>query len=280
MTNVGLGLPIADLESLLAWARLADDGPFCTLGLLDRLVYDNPEPLVTLAAIAGATTRIRVQTEVLLAPLRSTALLAKQAATLDRISGGRFTLGLGVGGRVDDHLAAETDIRTRGRRLDMQMSEMRRIWSGSPFTAEVGPIGPKPFRPGGPEVLFGAFRPPALERVARWGDGFLAAAPVEWCGRLFDSVRESWSAAGRAGAPRLVAQVNVALGSAVDSARQNIADYYGKDAPWVLGRLLTTPGQIRDTVTAFSDLGADEVVFYCWSPDIDQVGRLADVVGL
>ncbi|SMD18606.1 LLM class flavin-dependent oxidoreductase [Kibdelosporangium aridum] len=279
MTNVGLGLPIADLESLLAWARLADEGPFSTLGLLDRLVYDNPEPLVTLAAIAGATTRIRVQTEVLLAPLRSTALLAKQAATLDRISGGRFTLGLGVGGRVDDHLAADTDIRTRGRRLDEQMSQMRRIWSGLPLDTEVGPIGPKPFRPGGPEVLFGAFRPPALERVARWGDGFLCAAPVEWCDRLFRTVRESWSAAGRSGTPRLVAQVNVALGSTVDSARRNIADYYGKDAPWVVDRLLTTPEQIRDAVAAFAELGVDEVMLYCWSPDIGQVGKLADVVG-
>lgn len=276
LTNTGLGLPIADPESLLTWARLADEGPFSTLGLLDRLVYDNPEPLVTLAAIAGATTRIRVQTEVLLAPLRSTVLLAKQAATLDRISGGRFTLGLGVGGRIDDHLAAGTDIRTRGRRLDEQMSEMRRIWSGSAWNAEVGPIGPKPFRAGGPEVLFGAFRDRALARVAQWGDGFLSAAPVEWCGRLFDTVRESWAAAGRLGAPRLVAQVNVALGHTVDDARRNIADYYGQDARWALDRLVTNSRQLRDTVAAFADLGADEVMLYCWSPDISQLGIIAE----
>src|SRR3954466_15997940 len=102
--NVGLGLPVADPFSLFSWARRADAGPFSTLGLLDRLVYTNPEPLVALAALAGATSRIRVQTEGLPGPLRSTALLAKQTATLDRMSGGRFTLGIGVGGRADDHL--------------------------------------------------------------------------------------------------------------------------------------------------------------------------------
>src|SRR2546425_1123940 len=72
--KIGPGLAIGAPEVLLTWARLADDGAFSTLGPLDRFVYDNPEPLVTLAAIAGATTRIRVQTEVLLAPLREPAL--------------------------------------------------------------------------------------------------------------------------------------------------------------------------------------------------------------
>jgi hypothetical protein len=164
--NIGLGLPITDPPSLLDWARRADAAPFSTLGLLDRLVYDNPEPLVTLAVIAGATTRIRLQTEVLLAPLRGPALLAKQAATLDRLSGGRLVLGLGVG-RLDDHLASGTDLRTRGRRLDEQLALMRRLWSGQPFDDRVGPIGPAPARPGGPEILFGGFQPAALERAAR-----------------------------------------------------------------------------------------------------------------
>ncbi len=126
--SVGLGLPIGDPAQLVTWARRADATPFTTLALLDRLVYANPEPLITLATLAGATSRVRLQTEVLLAPLHHTPLLAKQAATLDLLSGGRFTLGIGIGGRDDDYLAAGVDIRTRGRRLDGQMAELRRLW--------------------------------------------------------------------------------------------------------------------------------------------------------
>ncbi|TMQ90015.1 LLM class flavin-dependent oxidoreductase [Actinomadura soli] len=280
--NVGIGLPIGDPALLPGWARRADAGPFSTLGLLDRLVYHNPEPLVALAVLAGATSRVRVQTEVLLAPLREPALLAKQAATLDRMTGGRLVLGLGVGSRDDDHQVTGVDIRTRGRRLDGQMAVMRRIWSGQPYGDDIGPIGPAPARPGGPEVLFGGFQRAALARVARWGDGFLAAAAPSWAGGLFDTVRASWKEHGRDGAPRIVAQVNVALGpqDVVDDARANMHAYYaftGRADQMVAG-MLTTPVEIRDAIAAYADLGADEVILYCYGLDPAQVDRLADVL--
>ncbi|MEU5367366.1 LLM class flavin-dependent oxidoreductase [Streptomyces sp. NPDC005925] len=280
--NIGIGLPIGDPATLRTWARRADAGPFSTLGLLDRLVYDNPEPLVALAVLAGATSRIRVQTEVLLAPLRDTALLAKQAATLDRMTGGRLTLGLGIGGRDDDHVAAGIDRSTRGRRMDEQMAVMRRLWSGEPYGPGAGTIGPAPARPGGPEVLFGGFKPVALERVARWGDGFLAAAAPSWAGGLFDTVRGFWKEYGRDGGPRLVAQVNVALGPqhVTDDARSAMRAYYAFTgmADRMVAGMLTTPTQIREAITAFTDLGADEVMLYCYGLDPDQVDRIADVV--
>ncbi|MEV5708635.1 LLM class flavin-dependent oxidoreductase [Actinoallomurus sp. NPDC052274] len=280
--NVGIGLPIGDPATLLDWARRADAGPFSTLGLLDRLVFDNPEPLVALAVLAGATSRVRVQTEVLLAPLRDTALLAKQAATLDRMSGGRLVLGLGVGGREDDHRAAGVPVGVRGRRLDEQMAVLRRVWAGEPYGDEVGPIGPAPARAGGPEVLFGGFKPVALERVARWGDGFLAAAAPSWAGGLFDTVRGFWKEYGRDGEPRIVAQVNAALGpqDVVDDAHARMHAYYtftGMADRMVAG-MLTTPGEIRDAIAAFTDLGADEVMLYCYGLDPNQVDRLADVL--
>ncbi|MEW2396933.1 LLM class flavin-dependent oxidoreductase [Streptomyces sp. NPDC046862] len=281
--NIGLGLPIDNPNALLTWARQADASPFTTLGLLDRVVYDNPEPLVTLAVLAGATTRVRVQTEVLLAPHHNTAILAKQTATLDRLSGGRFTLGIGVGGREDDCRVTGTDLRRRGRRLDEQMESLRWTWAGRPYAEGVGPIGPLPATPGGPEVLFGGFAPAALERVARWGDGFLGAAlPPAHMDRLFRDVEKAWQKHERPGRPRLVAQANVAVGesSMIDDARANLLRYYAFTgrADYMADGLLTSAEAVRDTVAGFAGIGADEVILYCWSSDVDQVARLADVV--
>lgn len=279
--NIGLGLPIGDIDALLTWARRADEGPFRTVALLDRLVYDNPEPLIALAAVAGATSRVRVQTEVLLGPLREPTSLAKQSATLDRISGGRFTLGIGVGAREDDFVAADADYHHRGRRLDEQMAVLRRVWAGEPVVAGVDPIGPAPTRQGAPEVLFGGFAPAALERIARWGDGFLNAAPLEHTDQLFRAVERFWDDAGRTGRPRLVAQINAAVGpeSVVAEATRAIRRYYGATPAFLemtLQGLRTSVADVRDAVRAFGDLGADEVMFYCWSTDPDQVDRLAD----
>lgn len=281
--NIGLGLPVDDPAQLLTWARRADAGPFSTLGLLDRLVYDNPEPLVTLAALAGATSRIRVQTEVLIAPLHTTALLAKQTATLDRLSGGRFTLGIGVGGREDDCRAAGIDLHHRGRRLDEQLTRLRRTWSGEPYADGVGPIGPAPLTPGGPEILFGGFAPAALDRVGRFGDGFLGAAlPPHFMTNLFRDVEAVWQKHDRPGRPRLVAQANVALGpdDTVDHARRNLRDYYAFSGhvEYMESGLLTTARQIRDATDAYFGIGADEVVLYCWASDPDQIDRLADTL--
>jgi alkanesulfonate monooxygenase SsuD/methylene tetrahydromethanopterin reductase-like flavin-dependent oxidoreductase (luciferase family) len=101
--KIGLGLPesIPGVRSrlLLDWARKAEAGPFSSLSVFDRLVYSNYEPLMTLAATAAVIQRIRLMTSVLLAPLRNPALLAKMVASLDALSNGRLTLGLGIGGR-------------------------------------------------------------------------------------------------------------------------------------------------------------------------------------
>jgi alkanesulfonate monooxygenase SsuD/methylene tetrahydromethanopterin reductase-like flavin-dependent oxidoreductase (luciferase family) len=190
-------------------------------------------------------------------------------------------LGLGIGGRDDDHLVAGVDKRTRGRRLDDQVAVMRRLWSGEQYGDGAGPIGPAPARPGGPEVLFGGFKPAARERVARWGEGFLAAAPPSWAGGLFDTVRTSWKAHDRDGEPRLVAQVNVALGPqhVIDDARAAMRAYYAFTgmADRMTAGMLTSPAEIRATLTAFADLGADEVMLYCYGLDPTQVDRLAEV---
>ena len=112
------------------------------------------------------------------------------------------------------------------------------------------------------------------------GDGYLCAAPPGLAEKLFGDVERSWSAAGRSGRPRMVAQVNVAIGpeSTQRDALAQLHSYYGSGADRAIQNMRTTPRDIRDVVAAFGDLGADEVMPYCWSGDIDQIDRLADVL--
>src|SRR6476619_3675911 len=99
--DVGIGLPNTipgtDGRLVVEWARRADGGPFSTLGVLDRLAYDSIDPFAALAAAAGVTERIGLATMIAIGPLRNAALLAKQAASVDALSGQRLTLGLAVG---------------------------------------------------------------------------------------------------------------------------------------------------------------------------------------
>jgi alkanesulfonate monooxygenase SsuD/methylene tetrahydromethanopterin reductase-like flavin-dependent oxidoreductase (luciferase family) len=176
--KLGIGLPATILhippELILEWAKRADGKSFSSLGIIDRLVYPNLEPMVTLAAVASVTAHVRLMTKVLLAPLRNAAMLAKEAATLDRISNGRLTMGLGIGGRKGDSMGAAVPHGTRAKRFEEQLSLMKRIWSNEPVGDGVGKIGPPPVQAGGPEILIGGYSAAAVSRVGRFADGFIA----------------------------------------------------------------------------------------------------------
>ncbi|TMK96664.1 MAG: LLM class flavin-dependent oxidoreductase, partial [Actinobacteria bacterium] len=124
--RVGVGMPNTisgvDGRSMLEWARRAEAGPFTSLGVLDRIPYESFEPFITLAAAAAATSRIGLVTMVVIGPLRSPVLLAKQAASVDEISAGRLTLGLAVGARQEDYRSLGLDHRRRGEMLTEQLA--------------------------------------------------------------------------------------------------------------------------------------------------------------
>lgn len=283
--KIGIGLPSTFRNipgSLLReWARSADEGPFSSLALLDRLVYQDFESLTTLAVAAGETRRIRLMTAILLAPLRNTGVLAKQAATLDALSAGRLTLGFGIGGREDDYRAASVSFHSRGKRFEQQLEEMTRLWSGEPVDEQTGPVGPKPVQPGGPEVLIGAFAPAAIARLGRWGHGYLAGGgdlhQIHECFRLAE---KSWQQGGRSGKPRLVADAYYGLGpNAAARSSEYILDYHaplGPMAQQMARFVLSTPEAVRASIQAFADLGTDELVLMPCIPELDQVQRLAD----
>jgi alkanesulfonate monooxygenase SsuD/methylene tetrahydromethanopterin reductase-like flavin-dependent oxidoreductase (luciferase family) len=254
------------------------------LGVLDRLVYKNHESLVALAAAAAVTDRIRLQSTVLIAPVRDAALLAKQAATIDAFSGERLTLGLGVGGREDDFSAASASFEDRCRRFDEQLDLMKRVWSGEPVGDGIGKIGPSPTQPGGPELLIGAYSPVPLKRVGRWADGFISGGipDPEQARQMYDVAEESWRAEGREGKPRFVRCIYYALGPDAERGGDYIRDYYGYfgGAEEDMARSIpSSPETIEGLIQGFTDVGADELV--CWPTiaDLDQLDRLAELVG-
>ena len=286
--DIAIGLPATIPGTrgslVLDWAKRADSSPFSSLGILDRLVYPNYEPLITLAAAAALTSRVRLMTTVLIAPLRGAGVLAKQAATIDALSGGRLTLGLGVGAREDDFRAAPAPFHDRGRRFEEQLDLMRRVWSGQPVSNEVGPIGPPPARAGGPELLIGGYSPAAIRRVGRWADGFVSGGvrDPEQVRQLFDLAEESWRAEGREGRPRLVASLYYALGPNAARGGDYIRHYYsyfGPAADDMARSIPSSPETLDNLIRGFGEVGADEVV--CWPTvaQLDQVDRLAEVVG-
>jgi alkanesulfonate monooxygenase SsuD/methylene tetrahydromethanopterin reductase-like flavin-dependent oxidoreductase (luciferase family) len=168
--EIGIGLPATipgiSRDELLAWARRADERGFSSVGTIDRLVYPNLEPLVTLAAASAVTERIRLTTDILLVPIRGNgAILAKQAATLEALSNGRLTLGVAPGARPDDFEATRTPYHRRGRLMDECLEEMKRVWAGDK-RGFAGAIGPPRARDRGPELLVGGSVEASARRVA------------------------------------------------------------------------------------------------------------------
>lgn len=155
------------------------------------------EPLTTLAVVAGRTSRIRLGTNILIAALRRPVVLAKTAATLDVLSGGRLDLGVGVGWQREEYEAAGLDFARRGRLLDETLAVCRTLWSerradfaGEHVSFEGIHQMPEPTQPGGvPIWVSGRVNPPVVARVGRFGAGWIpwgddAADPVAGANRM------------------------------------------------------------------------------------------------
>ncbi len=284
--RIAIGLPNAIPSAsgvrFAEWASRAEAAGFSSLGTIGRVVFDCHEELVALAAAAGATRRIGLVTTVLIGPVREPVLLAKQAATLDSVSGGRFTLGLGVGWRTDDFLATGTDFHRRGERLEEQIATLRRVWSGERFSERVGAVGPRPARKGGPELVVGGTAPAALERAGRLADGFLAPpSPPGEVEKMIQVVRQARRRAGLPGEPRVLGAGYFALGDDVERSLANMTAYYtagGRGFVETMTKsLLTTPERVRAAIAGLEGIGVDEMFLWPASDDLSQVDRLAEI---
>lgn len=285
--EVGIGLPntLPGTEGpvLVDWARRAEEGGFSTLGTIGRLVYPNYDELIALAAAAAVTTRIRLTTAILIAPLQlNAALLAKQAASVDRLSGGRLVLGVATGGREDDFTASGMTTKGRGRRLDEQLQEMKRIWSGEK-RGEAGAIGPAPARPGGPEIIVGGMAEAAYTRAARFGNGWIMGGGTpEMLAQGKQALERAWQAEGRSGRPRTLALAYFALGDRPrEQADAYIKDYYaflGDFAGQIAAGAAISAEMVRGYQSAFEQAGCDELIWVPTASDPSQVSLLAAAV--
>jgi alkanesulfonate monooxygenase SsuD/methylene tetrahydromethanopterin reductase-like flavin-dependent oxidoreductase (luciferase family) len=280
--DVAIGLPNAvpgtSGDQLTEWARRAEARGFSSLGTIDRVAYPNLEPLTALAAAAAVTERIGLATTVLLGPLRvNPVALAKQVASVHNISGGRMTLGIGLGGREDDYEVAGVDTSTRGRDLDVMLERMKEVWDGD----EMGPEHETQ-----PRVLVGGSVEASFKRAARFGDGWIAAgAPPEQFAEWRQGFESAWSEAGRSEAPQNAALAYYSLGDrAEEDARDYLADYYawlGEDvANFIVGAAAKDPEAAQQAVAAFDAAGCQELFLFPSSSDPQQVDLLADALGM
>ena len=258
---------------------------------IDRVAYDNLEPLTVLAAAAGATQKIRLGTSVLLGNLRHPSHLAKIVGTLDFIANGRMTLGLGFGSRESDYKAVEIPFAKRGSRAVEQVKLIKRLWTeenvthkGQFFNIENLSIGPRPIQRPVP-IWTGGSAEVALKRAGTWADGFICgSSAIPDFGQTWEKVAGYARAAGRnpdqiekAGLTFMA--INDDHAKAVKIVEDYMLRYYGKLRGEVASTsLVGSPNAIVERIGAFFSRGLDTLIIGVADPDPRQLDRFGEQI--
>jgi alkanesulfonate monooxygenase SsuD/methylene tetrahydromethanopterin reductase-like flavin-dependent oxidoreductase (luciferase family) len=282
--DIGIGLPntltVAG-PTVVDWARRAEERGFTSLATIDRIVYPSYDSLTTLAVAAGATSRIGLFSNILLGPVYPPVWLAKATASLDALSGGRLTLGLGVGGRPDDFAAMDRPMQRRGKLMDETLDLLHRSWAGEPVTGDDLPVGPAPANGNRVPVLIGGTSEAAVRRTVSYGEGWTSGGGgPDRAAPMIEKVRRAWADAGREGEPRIAALVYFGL-SDPDVSRASLRHYYGFLGDWtetIVESAVRTPQAAKDIARRFADLGVTEIAFDPTVPSLEEIDRLADAV--
>jgi len=285
--RIGLSLPgmLGDVDRacFLQWCHRIEGDGWDTLGLGERIAYRNLEMFTSLAAAATVTERVRIAATLVILPMHSEAWVAKQIATLDVLSGGRVTLGVGVGGREEDYRALGRSFSRRFDRLDEQVTRLRELWAGAPPGDGLDPIGPRPVQDPIP-VLSGAMGPRSLRRSARWADGiagFELDPTPESLRRWRAGVDAAWEGAGRAEPPYRMTSFWFALGDEPEAQLRRYGRHYlgvfGDDVAAAMADACTVAGAdaLRRAVASCREAGVDEIQLVPTTSDPHELDRLA-----
>jgi probable F420-dependent oxidoreductase len=194
-------------DYLLAYDHVLGAHPDREPRLTGPYTHEHPfhEPMVFFGFLAAVTTRLQLTTGIIILPQRQTALVAKQAAEIDVLSGGRLRLGVGLGWNYVEYEALGKDFHTRGRRMEEQVAVLRKLWTeplvnyrGEDHVIDNAGISPMPVQRPIP-IWFGGAAEPALNRAARLADGWMPASrkPDDAAKRLIEYLERSLEQAGR-----------------------------------------------------------------------------------
>ncbi|WP_165367460.1 LLM class flavin-dependent oxidoreductase [Phytoactinopolyspora endophytica] len=284
--KIGIGLSVAvpgrPPREIRQWAEDSERLGFHSLGSIDRLIYDILDPLVSLGAAAAVTERIQLFTSVLNVGWRNNPILfAKQLATIDLISEGRLTAGLGIGGWPDDFAASGAPTKGHGKLFDDALTEMRRVWDGD--VKSISGATPLPGA-GRPRLLIAGLVQAGYARAARFGDGWVAPTlSRELLTNGVRGVNEEWAKADRSGKPQILTGRYFCCGpDATDVMSEYVAHYYGSKDPQdnepILADSIDSDERLLDELIVLSRAGVDDVVLYPASSSLDQVHLLAEAL--
>lgn len=284
--KIGIGLPnqIRDVNPALIpqWASRAEHAGFCSLATIGRTAYPGAMDTVALAAAAAVTSKIGLTSTVILATVWPPVLLAKELASIDAMSGGRLTLGLGIGGnRTDDFVVDGRPAKNLGTRIESDLQVYRSVWKGQRVGGGGNPAVPAATR--SIPMMFGGMVPATFKRMAKWGRGYIAASlPPAAIEPFFDAARKAWKDEGRDGSPTLVAIAWYVFAD-VDKGRNNVRDYYlaigSEQADTIVdGALHVCSEGVRHAVSSFAAIGADQLIFHQAYADLSEIDKLAEAV--
>ena len=285
--KIGMTLPVMEpdlsRQDLEDWTLRVDAGPWSHIALGERILFPNPEFISTLSAVAAWTKRVEIIATISVLTMHNPILSAKQFATIDMISEGRFTLGVGVGGREEDYNAiGSTWSDRRWATLSDRVKTMQSVWSKEYHPS----LGPTPFSMNGPQILAGAVGPKAMEMSADFADGlagFSFNADIEEIKDSFNRVQKAFEEKNKS--PRLVTSFWFGLGKSARSDIQTHLEWYlswmGDDLARDLAKTAGFSGSqsdLNDFLLLVKAAGATDVILVPTSKNIEQLILAEEVI--